>query len=350
MAREATKAGGRAVTLPFTIVCDSSDRPVWLAARDSGVGASESSAVLGCSPWSSAIELWAVKTGRAPAKDLTDVEAVFWGNALESAIVSGYSQRTGRAVVNFGVMLRSTRWPWLTATPDAFTSERASAEDTDALLACIGEIRQGGSEVEALHAAIEKGGWFPLQIKNIGFGSAEHWSEGVPLYYRVQCTQEALVCGAARTSGAALIAGQRLAWDDVEVDLDGVLERQVVNLTRHFWSECVKADVQPTPDASESARRALAVLFPRAELGKQVVLGAAAMDRAYALEAAKERLLQAKRECDELENLIRADIGDAETAVYPDGSAHTLKQQTRKSCVVAESTFRVLRRKKAREQ
>lgn len=336
------------MTLPFELVCDSSDREAWLKARMGGIGASESACVLGHSPWGSALELWAVKTGQMAAPDLSDVEAVFWGNALENAIVAGYSQRTGRKVVPFGIMLRSTRFPWLTATPDAFCSEDATDEDHDELLSSVAEARQGGRDVGSIVYALRRGGWFPLQIKNIGFNSAEHWADGVPVYYRIQCTQEAIVCGATRTSGAALIAGQRLAWDDVEVDMEGLLERQLVNLTRLFMEENVRGMVQPPPDASDSARRALASLFPSEAQGKRLVLGAAAMERAYELEAAKSRLATAKEECDQLENLIRAELGDAESAVYPDGSSHTFKRQTRKACQVAESSFRVLRRQKAK--
>lgn len=342
---------------PFEIVCDSGNREEWLKARMSGVGASEAACILGQSPWGSAIELWSVKTGQMPAPNLDSVEAVFWGAALENAIVAGYGQRTGRKVVPFGIMLRSIRFPWLTATPDAFTSETADAASIEDLTDAVVDLRvqmrgrwTGNQDGPAhrLMLCLEHGGWFPLQIKNIGFGSAEHWGDGVPVYYRIQCTQEAIVCGASRTSAAALIAGQRLAWDDVEVSMEGVLERQIVNLTRRFMEDNVAANVRPAPDASDSARRALTSLFPSETPGKRVILGASSMERAYELEAAKSRLNSAKEECDRLDNLIRAELGDAESAVYPDGSGHTFKSQIRKATQIGESTFRVLRRQKAK--
>lgn len=347
-----------AASVPFEVVCDSADRSKWLAARRHSIGASESAAVLGHAPsWTSAYALWAEKTGRVEPDSLDDVEAVFWGNTLETAIIRGYGARTGRRVAPFGLMLRSTRWPWLTATPDALTSETATDGEAKRMEGVLHELQcaiaLGSALVPGLaaelHASVVRGQWWPLQTKNIGFGSAEHWADGVPVYYRIQCAHEALVFGSTRTTGAALVAGQRLAWDDIDVDTDGVLERQIVNLTKRFISEHVETGIAPDPDASESARNTLSKLFPLQAPGKQVVLGAAAMERAYELETAKARLKAAKEEADRIENLIRAEIGDAEIAVYPDGSAHTFKAQTRKATMTAESTFRVLRRKQAKE-
>jgi predicted phage-related endonuclease len=334
------------VTLPFAIVCHSSDRDRWLAERRKGVGASESAAILGQQPpsWSSAYELWAIKTGRAPEKELDDLEYVFWGSELEPAIISGYGKRTQRTVVPFGLMLRSTRWPWMTATPDALVSESATANDASRMAQLVTESIAGHDILHEMAENVATCGWWPLQTKNIGFGSADHWANGLPAYYAIQCIHEALVFGAGKVTGAALIAGQRLAWDDITVNLEGTLERQIVNLTKRFMADHVEADVAPAPDHSESSKRALVAVFPLEQPGKKVVLGATAMDRAYELERAKEQLKAAEVEAKRLENLIRAEMGDAEVAIYPDGSAHTLKSQTR-----GGSTFRVLRRKEARE-
>ena len=114
--------------LPYDVVCDSRDREAWLRARRATIGASEAAIVLGCSPFSSLLELWAEKTGRSEGNpELDAAEWVFWGRELEDAIIAGYGKRAGRTAVPFGLLLRSTRWPWLSATPDALCTEGSEA-------------------------------------------------------------------------------------------------------------------------------------------------------------------------------------------------------------------------------
>lgn len=340
------------VSADFEIVCDSSQREAWLAARMKTIGASESAAVLGQHPWLSELELWAIKTGQAEPENLDDNEAVFWGNELESAIVTGYAKRTNRVSVPFGLMLRSTRYPWLSATPDALTTDDPeAAKRATELISIIKALRHTTHSFDAYRSELlhKATGWWPLQIKNIGFGSAEHWADGVPSYYRIQCTQEAMVWGATRCTGAALIAGQRLAWDDVEVPTGGTLPTQLAGLTKRFWDENVQGGLQPSPDASESAKRALAALYPieRPELVLQLGLDHLEMAREHdQIKAERARL---KKRQDEIENELRAAIGEAATCIFADGTGYTLKTIHKKAYAVDATSYRDLRRKKPKE-
>lgn len=343
--------------VPFEIVCDSSDRTAWLAERRRTIGASESAIVLGFAPesWGSALELWAVKTGQMEPRDLQDNEAVFWGNKLEPSIIDGFHERTRRVSVPFGLLLRSKRWPWLSATPDALTTDdpRAAAR--------MGELRRAidflrawkGAEPAAFATQLREiaAGWWPLQVKNIGFQSAHHWADGVPIYYSIQCTQEALVWGADKCTGAALIAGQRLAWDDVEVPPGPVLPPlagQIVNLTRQFWDDYVRAGTQPPPDASDSAKHALAALYPEEDPGLVVELGMEQLELARELDAIAAQKSSLEKREKHIKNLIRAAMGDATAAYFADHSGFTLKTVSKQGHTVAAHSYRDLRRKKAK--
>jgi hypothetical protein len=61
---------------------------------------------------------------------------------------------------------------------------------------------------------------------------------------------------------------------------------------------------------------------------------------------AKEDIKEAEARKLAAENLIKAAIGEASFGDLPDGARYSWKQQSRKECVVAASTFRVLRRGK----
>ncbi len=324
--------------LPFDVVCDSRDREAWLRARRRTIGASEVAVILGCSPWSSLLSLWAEKTGRSERDpELDSAEWMFWGLELEDAIIAGYGKRAGRVAIPFGLLLSSTRWPWLSATPDALCTDDPEAGKRAAQITrTVGQIRTAmkrqASTKNLLHTLREQTrGWWPLQTKNIGFGAADHWVEGVPLYYRVQCLQEALVFGAPKVTGAALIAGQRLAWDDIEVESDGLLERQIVNLTRLFMRQHVELGVEPPADGSDSARRTLATLYPVHAPEKTIAFGGDLMDEADQYDRHQAEMKRLKDAVDAFANRVRQEMQDAERCVFPDGSGFTCKADVKGS-------------------
>lgn len=341
--------------VPFDVIADSQDRERWLKARRTvhTVGASEVASVLGISPFASAYHLACVKTGKIEPDDLSDNERVFWGNQLEESIVRGYEARTGRKVVMFGLTLRSLRYPWLTATPDALVSESAPRANVDNMRDTVAELRSMfascdlafPSKLQQVAEIMERGNWHPLQVKNIGFGSAEHWAEGVPDYYAAQCRAEAIVCGVQRCTGAALVAGQRLVWDDV--DRTELSDRQIVNLTRAFVHEC-EAGRLPPPDGSDSTRAAITAQWPREDPETFAQLGAEWFDLADELERRKADRKAAEQRIAEIENALKAEIKDAPRAILPDGSGWSFRSQKRAATTIAACEFRVLRRTKAK--
>ena len=61
-------------------------REEWLSKRNIGIGASESAAILGLSPWKTANDLWLEKTGNRMPKDLSDDPYMQKGVRLEPAL------------------------------------------------------------------------------------------------------------------------------------------------------------------------------------------------------------------------------------------------------------------------
>lgn len=334
--------------LPFSVVCDSRDRDAWLQARRDlpAIGASESAYVLGVArgSWSSLLTLWAEKTGRELPKD-NQSEAQFWGLELEDGIIRGYAKRSGRYTMPFGLLIRSTRWPWLFATPDAIVTDNPTAGAMKPKISrTIGHIRaalrKGADTSELVPELVHRmQGWWPLQVKNIGFGAAEHWADGVPLYYTVQCIHEALVFGAAATTAGALVAGQQLAWDDVHADPSEILPRQIVNLCKRFMDDYVTADREPTADGSERARETIAALYPRENPGSHVRFGNDVAEMADAIDQLKTEQKAHDKAISAYENQIRQMMQHHERCTLPDGSGYTLKANVNGS--------RVLLRKRA---
>lgn len=56
----------------------------WLDFRNTGIGGSDASAVLGLNPWKTNVELWEEKSGLKPPKEVSCAEAVEYGSKAEA--------------------------------------------------------------------------------------------------------------------------------------------------------------------------------------------------------------------------------------------------------------------------
>lgn len=63
-----------------------SDRTEWLQHRRNFIGGSEASAIIGCNPYMSNVELWEMKTGQREAEDISGKPYVQYGIAAEPLI------------------------------------------------------------------------------------------------------------------------------------------------------------------------------------------------------------------------------------------------------------------------
>ncbi len=95
------------------------NREDWLAHRGDHIGASEAGAILGVG-FQSKIDLWKIKTGRMTPKDLSDVEAVVYGNRAEEALRQLFAAKHPELYLDYrpyDFVYQSER-PWLRATLD----------------------------------------------------------------------------------------------------------------------------------------------------------------------------------------------------------------------------------------
>lgn len=312
--------------MDFEVLCDSADRDAWLKLRDTACPASETASILGRDDYTSAIELYAQRRKDVPEVDLSDRESVFWGNALESAIIAGFEERTGFRAIPFGLLVRSARWPWMIATPDAFMCRDASGDEAKLLRQRIAlmrtSLKTGHGRVEALQGLLDAArGWEPLQVKNVGLRMASKWDDGIPAGYQIQALHEALTVQSSTGVVAALIGGQQLAWDDFDANPAHALPIQIITQTRKFLMR-VREGERPPPDGSESAKRVLNALFPEPDPKKKkpIELGTVLWERAQLFDALTAEIKARKKEVAQIENEMREAIGDFSRGLFSDGS------------------------------
>lgn len=206
-------------------------RADWLEVRKTGIGGSDAAAAVGLSPYKSPLELWMEKTGRDAAlpkpdpKDTT--HPTYWGTFLEPIVAAAYTQQTGNMVRKVNAVLQHPQFPFMLANLDR-------------------EV-VGTPLVQV------------LECKTAGEFGVKLWQDGVPEYVQLQVQHQLAVTGKLAADVAVLICGQRLEVHHIKRDDD--LISRLITLEARFW-QYVTSDTPPPADGSESADRALRVLYP----------------------------------------------------------------------------------------
>ncbi len=206
-------------------------RDEWLDVRKRGIGSSDAAAAIGLNPYKSQLELWLEKTNRdqglAKPNLEDDCAPVFWGVVLEPVVASQYQRHTGSKVRKVNAVLQHPDMPWMLANIDR-------------------EV-VGNAEVQI------------LECKTAGLNGARLWRDGVPKYVEVQVMHQLAVTGKQAADVAVLLGGQQL--EVYRIKRDDVLIKQLIELERQFWGY-VETDTPPPADGSDSADRALRLLYP----------------------------------------------------------------------------------------
>lgn len=294
----------------FEIVCDSqADRTAWLEARRTGIGSSDSAGVLGIasvSRWTSPIRVYTDKT--TPVVEDEGSEPMKWGRILEPHIIEEFGKDMGRKVETYQKLTRSREWPWMLATCDA---------------------QQWSDKPEPGILEVKATGW------RVG-----DWSDGIPEHVRVQAQHQLAVQGWEWGSVAVLIRGMQLLYADIE--RDEALIEHIVEASRELWERIQKGE-PPNPDGSESARKALEALYPE-DTGETIALPGELIELDDERERIAADLKRMKDRKEEIDQIVKAAIGDATEGRLANGTTYTHRLQARKGYTVKPAEFRVLRR------
>lgn len=296
----------------YQVIDSGRDRRKWLALRRDGIGASDAPAVLGVSPWSSPMDVYAEKLGLYGAPvDVPENDSMRWGQILEPLVLDEYRQATGRWVKREGRLLRSRARAWQQTTLDA--RQRRTGDSSPGLL----EIKTTKFEWDGIPDDVYAQLQHQFAVSGFRWGSLATWN-------RMSCA---------------------LTWEDLERDEKYIEEMNARELD--FWLRLSNGQ-PPDPDESEHTARALKAIYPKHMEGKIVKLDASFLDITDELEDAKRQVGDAISRRRELENQIKAEIGDGEAGLLPNGVLYTHRLQHRKETVQAATSFRVLRRKEAK--
>jgi putative phage-type endonuclease len=321
------------LTTPYTVKpCET--REEWLQERQLSIGGSEAAAVLGLSPWLSALELYARKSGLVPLENSGKVpEWMEWGLLLEEPIAAKYQTATGRELVDPGAytIYQSIDRPFMACTPDRDI------------------IPQPNDLKHFLHedASDPLNPLFPdhlgvLEIKTTRSLNLKAWKEELPIHQQIQLQHSLAVTGRKWGSFAVLFGGQQFGWLDVERNNDFC--DLLIRKEAEFWDRVQRQDPPPADD-SESSADILKKLYPH-ETGHSVALPAEANHKDTELENIKAEIKGLDARKRGLENWFKEHIGENLFGICPDGTKYKWATTERKGYAVGPTQYRQLRRLK----
>lgn len=185
----------------------------WVEARKNGIGGSDVASIMGLNKYSSPLNVWLVKTGREESPDLSDNQAVEWGNRLEDVVADKFADEHPELQVRRrNATMVSIERPWAFANIDRWVTDG-------------------------------KGNVGILEVKTVGSRRAADWDDGVPLYYLTQVMHYMSVTGYQYAWVAVLIGGQEFREYYIERDQQDI--RAINDAVDTFWRDFVETDTAP---------------------------------------------------------------------------------------------------------
>ena len=268
-------------------------RSDFIEARRTGIGGSDIGAILGVSPFKSAMDVYLAKTEPNPSDEQT--ELTYWGHALEPVIIKRFEEEHGLPVERPDIV-RHPEHEWMVANLDGIiTGEKPGV----------------------------------LEIKNVNQFAAKAWgeegSDEVPLAYVAQCAWYMAVMDFDYAIVAALFGGND--YREYRIDRDPDLEKSLIRIGSEFWHAFVVPRNPPAPANEKDALRLLNRTHDDGSVRD-------ADDEAYKLycelKNAKADEAVIKGKISDLEARLKIYTGNARALVYRDKRLATYTTQSSK--------------------
>lgn len=254
----------------------------WLKFRNKGVGGSDVATICGLNKYKSPLQLWLEKTGQVDPVEAG--EAAYFGTLLEPIVRDEFTRRTGLRVDTINSMLKHPVFDFMLANVDGIVIDQDNSK----------------AIFEAKTASVFK---------------SEQWEDNkIPEEYMLQIQHYMAVTGFNKTFVACLIGGNKFIHKEIERD-DELID-MIIQLEFNFW-ECVKNNVPPKIDGSDSCSDLMNRLYPIANNAK-IILPDDAQELVEQYNAAKEqeKLFSEKKE--EAANKLKSMLGENESGIVND--------------------------------
>lgn len=248
--------------------------------RPFGIGGSDIAAVLGLSPYKSAVELWSELVSGEAGQERDQLHLRF-GQFAESFVASEYERSSGLYTSPYSQTIYHPHHGFMYGHVDRFVTE---AKGMPAVV---------GGVIKADRI---------LECKTVNYFQRNNWGEEgtdqVPPAYLLQCAWYMAITGCSCVDLAALFGNTELKVFSIK--RDSQLEALVLLHAQRFWIDHVLAQVPPEPMSVNDA----AILFPKEFAGSCKEASPPMLNRVEQYRALCEKSERLSKECDR----IRAEI------------------------------------------
>lgn len=270
------------------------------------LGGSECSVALGFSKWQTAQQLYLEKRGELPRTEI-DPELAWWGHALEPVVRQRYSESTGRTVYapqgeDGKGLLRSERYPFMTAHVDGITNDHRGYEGKTAM-------------------------W------SMGWG--EEGTDEIPRDYLLQ-VHHYLIVTELPVFDVAVLVWRKFATYPVEADKE--IAEMIVEGERAFIERLERGE-PPGLDYQHPTTLDLLKRVYAGTDGTRLTADADAIEWRAKLKDAAARRLAAEKEEDEAKAHLLEKMGNAALLAFPDGMVYRRKQVDRVGYTVQAASY-----------
>lgn len=222
-------------------------REDWLRLRQSGIGGSDISAIMGFNPYKTAYDLYHDKINDVVADAQT--EAAYWGTILEGVVAKEYELRNDCKVQRVNYMIRHPKFDFAIANIDRAVINPSISGNV--------RIKDGALTTDKL-----------LEVKTASEYMKNVWgdeaSDQVPDNYNLQCQWYMGITGVDECDLALLLGGNK--YRQYNIKFDAELFAIMINEAQNFWLNHVLARVEPTPTTLANAKHKYARALPDSTL------------------------------------------------------------------------------------
>ena len=210
-------------------------REDWLRLRQTGIGGSDISAIMGFNSYKTAYDLYHDKINDVVAD--AQSESAYWGTILEDVVAKEYALRNDCKVQKVNYMIRHPEFDFAVANIDRAVINPSISGNV--------RFKDGKLTTDRL-----------LEVKTASEYMKSNWgdeeSDQVPDNYNLQCQWYMGITGVNECDLALLLGGNK--YRQYNIKFDPELFVILIEEARNFWVNHVLARVEPTPTTLANAK------------------------------------------------------------------------------------------------
>lgn len=222
-------------------------REDWLRLRQTGIGGSDISAIMGFNSYKTAYDLYHDKINDVVAD--AQSESAYWGTILEDVVAKEYALRNDCKVQKVNYMIRHPEFDFAVANIDRAVINPSISGNV--------RFKDGKLTTDRL-----------LEVKTASEYMKSNWgdeeSDQVPDNYNLQCQWYMGITGVNECDLALLLGGNK--YRQYNIKFDPELFDILIEEARNFWVNHVLARVEPTPTTLANAKAKYAKALPDSTL------------------------------------------------------------------------------------